>query len=264
MSIPRIKNKRMELTLEGKSAIVTGGGSGIGAGIAEIFMEGGAKIVVADINVKAAEAFVNKADSSRRHLRPIQVDVRKQQDVNKMVQEAERMFGSVNILVNNAGIFPSNPILDMSEYQWDEVIETNLKGTFLCSQAVAKRMIQSNNGGKIINIVANGAFKPTGEGLAHYDASKAGCVALTRSLALELAPYKINVNAICPDAIETEGLTKVFKSQPQLKHTLLGKVPLERFGKPTEIGQLALFLASDASSFLTGSIVFADGGLILR
>jgi 2-dehydro-3-deoxy-D-gluconate 5-dehydrogenase len=173
---------------------------------------------------------------------------------------------ALDIWVNNAGIYPPHPVLEMSEAEWDRVLDVNLRGTFLCSQAAARRMLAQATGGVILNIASIDAVHPSMVGLAHYDASKGGMLSFTRNLALELAPHNIRVLAIAPGGITTEGtragLGAGVDSEQVLK-SFEARIPLRRMGVPDDIGRLALFLASDAAAYITGTMVFVDCGVLL-
>jgi 2-deoxy-D-gluconate 3-dehydrogenase len=174
--------------------------------------------------------------------------------------------GTLDVLVNNAGIYPFAPVLGMTEADWDKVIDVNLKGTFLCAQAAAKQMVAQGTGGVIVNIASIDAYHPSSVGLAHYDASKGGVVMFTRNLALELGPHGIRVMAIAPGGIATEGTRANMVPGVDIEALMKGflaRIPLGRMGVPDDIGRVALFLASDAAAYMTGSTVFVDGGVLL-
>ena len=247
------------MDLSGKVAIVTGGAMGIGLGIASRLAEAGVSVVVADLENKDLK------------VKAIKVDVSKEEDVKKMVEETVNLYGSVDILVNNAGIYPSIPVSQMSLSDFEKVVAINLKGVFLCTKYVSEQMIKQGRGGKIINITSIDALHPSSVGLAHYDASKHGVWGFTKNVALELAPHKIWVNAIAPGGIATPGVANLQKSMsvPQgvdmskMLETFLAKIPMRRMGEPDDIGKVALFLASDMSSYMTGSQIVVDGGVLL-
>ena len=188
-----------------------------------------------------------------------------------MVAETVAAFGSVDILVNNAGIYPSIPVSQMTATDFEKVISINLKGVFLTTKYVSEQMIKQGKGGRIINITSVDALHPSSVGLAHYDASKHGVWGFTKNVALELAPHKIWVNAIAPGGILTPGVEKLQKSMPVLQgvdmkkmlEAFLSKIPMRRMGEIDDIGKVALFLASDMSSYMTGSQIVVDGGVLL-
>ncbi|MBI2330124.1 SDR family oxidoreductase [Candidatus Daviesbacteria bacterium] len=248
-------NKLLDLT--GKVAIVTGGAMGIGLGIVNRLQEAGAKVYSAD---KQSLPLRGKTTG---------VDVSKEEDVKKMVSEAVSKFGGIDILVNNAGIYPSIPVEQMTVADFDKVIAVNLRGVFLCTKYVSEEMIKQGRGGKIINITSIDALHPSSVGLAHYDASKHGVWGFTKNVALELAPHKIWVNAIAPGAIATPGVAEMQKNAPagvdmsKVLEGFLAKIPMHRIGEPDDIGKVALFLASDMSSYMTGAQIVVDGGVLL-
>jgi NAD(P)-dependent dehydrogenase (short-subunit alcohol dehydrogenase family) len=243
------------MRLENKVALITGGGSGIGEATAVLFASEGAKIVVADLNSEHAERVANKIKESGGDALAVKVDIANKDDVDKMVEDAKAKFNKIDILVNNAGINKDAFAAKMKEEQWDAVITVNLKGTFLCCQAVQGVMAEGG-GGKIINTSSIGALGNMGQ--ANYSASKAGVIGLTKTLALEFARSKINVNCVAPGATKTpmtEGIP------PEIVEKLVKKIPLRRFAEPDEIAKVHLFLASDESNYITGQIVFVDGGI---
>ena len=201
--------------LSGKGAVVTGGAMGIGQGIAFRLAEAGAGVMVADIDLKAATQTVKQIEARGGKAQAIRADVRSAADAEKVAQATVDAFGSLDILVNNAGIYPSSKFLDTSEELWDKVLDINLKGAFLYSQAAARAMIKAGHGGKIINIASIEALKPA-EDTSLYSASKSGVVMLTKSMALELAPNKILVNAVAPGGIQTPGAIAASPSMSRL------------------------------------------------
>jgi NAD(P)-dependent dehydrogenase (short-subunit alcohol dehydrogenase family) len=194
----------------------------------------------------------------------VKCDVSKKSEVDDLIKTAIDKWGRVDVLVNNAGIVDFKPFVDLSEADWDKVLDINLKGYFFCAQACAKEMIKQKSG-VIINIasVAMGQQGIGFAGLVHYCASKGGIVAMTEALAAELAPYNIRVNAIAPGAIDTPMADASKMDSAALKATL-SKIPLQRMGKPEEIASTVLFLASDASSYITGATVVVDGGWLAQ
>lgn len=258
------------INLSGLTAIVTGGAMGIGKGIAVRLHQAGANVVIADLDELAAATTANELNTARPNSAlPIKTDVSQVADVAKLVQETVAKFGSLDILVNNAGIYPPTPLAAMSEDQFMKVIDVNLRGCFLTTKHASDQMIKQGRGGKIINITSIDALHPSMVGLAAYDASKHGLWGFTKNTALELAEHKIWVNAIAPGGITTPGVAKMQgPSQPEVDmkavmDAFLAKIPMHRMGEPDEIGKVALFLASDLSSYMTGSQIVVDGGSLL-
>ncbi len=257
------------LDLSGKTAIVTGGAQGIGFGIVYRLAEAGAKVMVADFKEPEEIEAVKKLTEKGWEAKYIKADISNEEDVKKMVAETVSSFGAVDILVNNAGIYPSIPVIEMTSEEFDKVLAVNLKGVFLCTKYVSEQMVKQGHGGKIINITSIDALHPSAVGLAHYDASKHGVWGFTKNVALELAPYKIWVNAIAPGGIVTPGVASA--QQPvsagvdmsKMMESFLAKIPMKRMGEPDEIGKVALFLASEMSSYMTGSQIVVDGGVLL-
>mgnify|MGYP001594842469 CR=1 FL=1 len=247
--------------LKDKVAIVTGARRGMGKAHALTLAKAGAKVVVADISKEDCEKVVKEVEKEGGEALAVKCDVTKKEEIEQMVQAAVKKWGKVDILVNNAGIAEFASFLEMTEEQWDRTLDINLKGYFLCAQATAKEMVKQKSGGVIVNI-ASVAMGQQGIGfpsVAHYCASKGGIVGLTEALAVELAPYNIRVNAIAPGMIETPMMDTV-KSDPKILEGLLTRVPMRRVGKPEEVSNLVLFLASDDSSYMTGSTIIIDGG----
>ena len=248
------------MDLKNKVAIITGARRGMGRADAILLAREGAKVVVSDISLEDCQKVVDEIKAQDGEAIAIKCDVSNKKEVEIMVQETMKKFGKIDILVNNAGICQFKPFLELTEQEWDTTLDINLKGYFLCAQAVAKEMAKQKSG-VIINI-ASVAMGQLGVGflnIVHYCASKGGIAAMTEALALELAPYNIRVNAIAPGMIDTPMIDQV-KQDPKSIEGILTRVPLRRVGKPEEIADLVLFLASDKSSYITGSIVVIDGG----
>jgi len=246
--------------LKGKVVIITGARQGMGKADALLFAKNGAKVTVADISQEECQLVVEEIEKSGGEGLAVRCDVTNEKEVEEMVKKTVDKFGKVDILVNNAGICQFKPFLEMTEEEWKKTLDVNLKGYFLCAKACAKEMIKHKSGA-IVNIasVVMGQIGMGMAGLAHYSASKGGIAALTKTLALELAPYNIRVNAIAPGAIDTPMAASAKADQKTLEQTL-AVIPLHRMGKPEEIASTVLFLTSDASSYITGSIVVVDGG----
>ena|SRR5665213_746985 len=255
------------LDLGGKAAIVTGGAKGIGYGIAYRLAEAGAKVLVADMDEATAQKTAEELKGKGWTAEAIKVDVSSEDDIKKMIAACEEKFGSIDILVNNAGIYPSRPIAQMTVEDFEKVLHVNLLGVFMTTK-YASEVMKQQGGGKIINVTSIDALHPTMVGLAHYDASKHGVWGFTKNSALELAADKIWVNAIAPGGIATPGAAAGSQDVPEEQMTaaveaFLAKIPMRRMGEPDEIGMAALFLASDMSSYMTGSQIVVDGGALL-
>jgi 2-deoxy-D-gluconate 3-dehydrogenase len=256
------------LDLKGKAAIVTGGAKGIGRGIAYRLAEAGAKVLIADIDEETAQKTAQELVAKGWSAEAVKIDVSSEEDVKRMIDTCKEKFGSVDILVNNAGIFPSEPVAQMTVEDFEKVLHVNLRSVFLTTKHSSEIMKQQG-GGKIINITSIDALHPSMVGLAHYDASKHGVWGFTKNSALELAEHKIWVNAIAPGGIATPGVAAAGSqgaSTEQLDsatEAFRAKIPMHRLGEPDEIGMVALFLASDMSSYMTGSQIVVDGGALL-
>jgi len=246
--------------LKGKIAIITGARRGMGKSHALTLAKAGAKVVVSDISLEDCEKVVEEIQKMKGEALAIKCDVGKKAEVDEMVKKTVERFGKIDILVNNAGICQFKPFLELTEQDWDKTLNINLKGYFLCAQAAAKEMLKQKSGA-IINI-ASIAMGQVGVGfptLAHYTASKGGIVGMTETLALELAPYNIRVNTISPGAIETP-MVDPLKTDPKTMEATLARIPMHRMGRAEEVANLVLFLASDESSYMTGSNIVIDGG----
>ena len=248
------------MNLKGKIAIITGARRGMGRSHALTLARAGAKVVVADISLEDCQKVVDEIKKAKGEALAVKCDVTKKEEVEEMVKKAVEKFGKVDILVNNAGICQFKPFLELTEEEWDRTLDINLKGYFFCAQAAAKEMVKQKSG-VIINItsVAMGQVGVGIPNIVHYCASKGGVVGMTEALAVELAPYNIRVNAISPGMIETPMIDPI-KKDPKVAEAMLDRVPMKRVGKSEEVSNLVLFLASDKSSYMTGSTVVIDGG----
>lgn len=239
----------VEKGLKGKVAIVTGGSKGIGKGVADMLSSEGVKIVVADLAKEKSDYFF------------VQCDVSKMGDCKNVVDQAVKKFGRVDILVNNAGIYPFVTFQEMSEEQWDKVMNVNLKGVFNCTKAVLP-YFQKQKSGKIVNIASIAGAVVGFNNLVHYCASKGGVLGFTRAAALELAPNNIQVNAIAPGGIVTPGVGNAMEKKAQ--EAFAQSVPAKRMGLPEDIAGAVKFLSSNDSDYVTGQLIVVDGGLTVQ
>jgi acetoin reductase-like protein len=254
--------------LNGKVAIVTGGGAGLGRSIAIALAKDGAKVVVADIREDLSIKVASEIEALGGEALSVKVDVRSSAEIEKMVELTLEKFGGIDILVNNAGVLTVAPVVDLTEEEWEYVMGVNAKGTFLCSKIIAKQMIKQGRGGKIVNISSvNGKTGYPFE--AHYTASKFAIVGFTMSLAKELAQYKINVNAVCPGCMKTDMHTLEFESWAklmqvtveELEKEFLKSIPLGRLAEPEDVAKVVVFLCSDNANYMTGQAINVCGGL---
>ncbi len=245
--------------LKDKTAIVIGAARGIGAGIAEVFAEEGAKVVIADALEAEGEATAARLSRTTETM-PFRMDVSSPAD-NKAVAEATlQRFGRIDILVQNAGIYPLTMIADIDPAEWDRVLAVNLKGVFLAFQACLRPM-QAQRYGRCVFTSSITGPRVTAPGHGHYSASKAGILGFVRAAALEAAPYGITVNGVEPGNIRTEGLEK--NRSPEFIRTMEAAVPLGRLGMPRDVGHACAFLASEEAAYITGTSIVIDGGQII-
>ena len=239
-------------------SLITGGARGIGREIALAFAKEGSDIVICDVNQDALNATKKEIEALGRKAETFVVDVTSLSQVEDMVNKTLDKFQKIDILINNAGITRDALIVRMSEQDFDSVIAVNLKGTFNCTKALAKVMMKQRYG-KIVSIASIiGIMGNAGQ--ANYAASKAGIIGITKSVAKELASRNVNVNAIAPGFIETDMTAKLPEN---VKSQMLAYIPLNRFGKASDVAELAMFLASDASSYITGQVIKIDGGMVM-
>ncbi len=246
------------MRLKDKVALVTGGGRGIGRAIVLALAKEGADIVTCDINLENLKEVASEVEKLGRKILIQKVDVSKISEVNELVKKALDKFVKIDILVNNAGITRDNLILRMSEEEWDQVLDINLKGTFNCLKAIARPMMKARSG-RIINI-ASVVGMMGNPGQANYAASKAGIIGLTKSAAKELASRGINVNAIAPGFIKTI-MTETLSDE--VKEKLINRIPLKRLGEVADVADLVVFLASGDASYITGEVIKIDGGMLM-
>lgn len=249
------------MKLAGKVALVTGARRGIGRGIAEVFAEEGADVVVNDVDPgeQAEQVAVHVRAMGRRAITALG-DVTKRGEVEAMFHRAQTELGPVDILVNNAGIETIIPFLDLTDDQWTKLTDVNLRGPWLCSQVFCRRAIAEGRKGAIINIGSIQAGKVLA-GRTHYAPTKLGLEALTRNVSAEVTPLGIRVNCIHPGYFDTD-MTAWLKQEPEIRQVVLGQISLGRPGDPRELGRVAAFLASDEASYLTGQSFYVDGGWV--
>jgi len=246
---------------EGKVAVVTGAGRGMGRAVALAFGVEGARVVVAEVSPQHGTEVAEEIRSAGGIATAVNADVSRVEEVTRLFAEAVKAFGGVDILVNNAGIGVAKPILDYTEADWDRQMGVNVKGVFFCSQAAARLMIP-RHGGKIVNFASTSAFVSSSKPEVAYDTSKGGVRQMTISMAAELAPHGINVNAVAPGTIATEMSRSSLSTEEGLAWQL-ARIPIGRVGKPEDIASVVLFLCSPEASYITGHTLVADGGWLL-
>lgn len=243
---------------ENQIAIVTGGSHGIGRATAQRLAGEGASVAVADLDLAAAEEVAAAIRQAGGQALAVQVDVTSRQAVETMVTTVLAQYDHVDVLANIAGIGFGEPFLEIKDENWHKILGVNLTGVFLCSQVVARHMVERQIAGRIVNMASTNGLVGEAE-LAHYNASKFGVVGLTMTMAIELAPYHIRVNSVCPGLIKTR-LTLPFRDDPDWTADYLKKIPLNRFGEPEEVAAAVAYLASTDSGFITGHQLVIDGG----
>jgi len=250
------------MRLEDKVCLITGAGSGMGRAACETFAREGARVVAADINAEAARQTTERVRKAGGQAVAVQADVSVEADAQRMVAEAVRAFGRLDVLYNNAGIFPEDDrsVVDTTVATWDRVMAVNARGVFLACKYAIPELLKSG-GGSVINIASFVALVGCSVPQDAYTASKGAVIALTKSLAVQFGPRGIRSNAICPGPIETPLLTAWLLKEPEEKNKRLARIPLGRFGRPEDVVGLALYLASDESAWTNGAVLVIDGGI---
>jgi 3-oxoacyl-[acyl-carrier protein] reductase len=249
--------------LSDKIALITGAGRGIGKEIARKFSDEGAKVVLNDLEISPAEAICEKFKQMGREALAIQADVSKELEVQRMVEQANKEFGRIDILINNAGLRKDSAFLEMTESDWDSVMSVQLKGSFHCCRAVVPYMVKQR-AGKIVNISSPVPAALGKRGQVNYSSASSGIEGFTRALALELGPYNVNVNCLAPDYIYTEMTRNAALRDgfyyADLQRFIVADIPLKRLGTPADVANVALFLVSEESSFISGQVLYVRGG----
>lgn len=244
--------------MSSRIAVVTGAARGLGRAIAEALAAEGAAVAVTDLDLGMARAVAaTLAGRGAAAAQAWRLDVRNAADVESVFGEIETALGTPDALINNAGVYPDHALLEMPEAAWDAVIDTNLKGPMLCGQVFARRRVAAGGGGAIVNLASTAAFSAR-PGAAHYCASKAGLVMLTKCMAMEFGPHRIRVNAVAPGLIEVEG----DRVSPDYKRAFLPMIPYGRIGLPEDVARAVAFLASERTDFITGAVLAVDGGFL--
>ena len=268
MQAPDVSSRALAqlISLEGRTAGVTGGARGNGQAIVRRLAEAGADVLIADLNKAGAEeAAETIARESGQRVIGTELDVTSSTSIAAAAGRAVTELGGIDIWVNNAGIYPSTPLLEMTDEQWDKVLDVNLRGTFIGAREAGRRMVAAGHGGVIINLASTAGYRAAGPGIAHYVSSKHGVRGLTKSLAVELGPHGIRVLALAPTLIDTPGIAEgqaAFKAagMGDVLEQLAQREPLGRAGVPDDVARVALFCASDLAALMTGSTLLVDAG----
>ena len=247
----------MNLTLEGRTALVTGANGGLGAHFAQTLAKAGAKVAIAARRIASLRAVPEAITAAGGHAVPIALDVTKPTSVAEAIDAAAHALGPITVVINNAGIAVTKPVLDHTEEDWQQVIDVNLNGGWRVAQAAARHMVKHGQGGSIVNIASILGLRVSAQ-IPSYAASKAALIQLTKAMALELARHKIRVNALAPGYVETGINREFFASEPG--QALIKRVPQRRIGRPEDLDGVLLLLASDAGAYITGAVYAVDGG----
>ena len=251
----------MKLTLEGKTALVTGANGGLGSHFAQTLAKAGARVVVAARRVDSLRSVCDAIATAGGRAEPIALDVTNHENVARAFDMGAAALGPITVVVNNAGIAITKPLLEHTEEDWQQVIEVNLNGAWRVAQAAARHMVKNEQGGSIVNIASILGLRVSAQ-VPSYAASKAALIHLTKAMALELARYRIRVNALAPGYVETGINKEFFASEPG--QALIKRVPQRRIGQPEELDGALLLLASDAGSYTTGAVLAVDGGHLVN
>lgn len=267
MPIPDVSDKTIEelISLRGRVAVVTGGGRGIGLAIARRLAEAGADVAVGDLDAASAERCATDLLELGVRSFGAALDVAVERSVQALAERSEQELGPIGVWVNNAGIFPSKPLLEMTEADWSKVLDVNLKGTFLGAREAGARMVATGAGGVIVNVASTASYRAAGPGVAHYVSSKHGVRGLTKSLAVELGAHGIRALGVAPTLIETPGIEEgraAFEAAGlgDLLDQMTARLPLGRAGVADDVARVVLFCASDLSLLMTGSTLAVDAG----
>lgn len=267
MPVPDVSDKSIQdlISLQGRNAVVTGAARGMGFGICKRLAEAGANIVIGDINETGAAESARKLRSPGIETRGWYLNVTDSASVSSFADRVVSELGGIDIWVNNAGIFPTTGLLEMSDDDWDRVLDTNLKGYFLCAREAGRRMAKADKGGCIVNLASMASFSAYGPGFTHYASSKHGVLGLTKSLAVELGPYRVRVLAVAPTLTATPGLQEGLEAYKAIGlddviEQMGNRAPLGRTAEPDDIARVVLFCASDLAMLMTGSVIIVDAG----
>ena len=262
---------RDAFSVRGQRVLVTGAAMGIGFGIAERFADGGASVLIADVDGGAAQAAAGKLAGLDGPTWSIALDVAGDDAGPAALKAATELMGGLDVLINNAGIYPLSPVSAMDLALFDRVIAVNLRGAVFLAKAAFAQMVAQGTGGSIVNVASIDSVHPSMVGLAAYDTSKGGLLMFTKALALEAAPHGVRVNAIAPGAIATEGTSQPLAASGMtaeetkaMQDAFIAQIPMARMGEPDDIATVAVFLASPASAYMTGELLVVDGGRLLK